>query len=275
MDRRKFIRLASPLTLLLANGTLVRAANTWYDQENRKKVLLRMAVASDGHYGQKGTPFDEYYATLIQRINEEHARNPFHFTVVNGDIIHDDPTFFPAAKKWLDQLAMPYYVSQGNHDHCTPEEWQRIWSMPVNHSFSLARQSFFLATTSNARGDYLCPDIRWLDEQLSLHAQQQAFVFLHINPAGTGDHAVQCPEWDDLIARHKHIRAVFNGHDHMQDTVLMRGSLPFVFDGHFGGNWGKPYRGFRIVELWKDQSLVSYIMDPHQKMNDTRLYQTN
>ena len=275
MDRRRFIRIASPLTLLLTDGRLLNAANTWYDDESRKKISLRIAVASDGHYGQKDTLFDDHYAALVKRINEEHLRLPFHFTVINGDIIHDDAAFFPSAKKWLDQLDMPYYVSQGNHDHCTPEDWQRIWNMPVNLSFSKQGQSFFIATTSNSKGDYLCPDIKWLDAQLTAHgSKQQAFIFIHINPAGKGDHSVQCPEWEEMISRHSNIRAVFNGHDHMQDNILMKDRLPFIFDGHFGGSWGKPYKGFRVVELWRDKTLATYMMDPHQQLNPAKLIHT-
>jgi 3',5'-cyclic AMP phosphodiesterase CpdA len=275
MDRRKFIRAASPLWLALSNGSLLRAANNWYDDEQRRKAVLRIAVASDGHYGQKDTPYDEMYAALVKRINEEHRRLPFHFTVINGDIIHDDPSFLSAAKKWLDQLEMPYYVSQGNHDHSSPELWQQTWNMPVNLDFSRGPHSFFIATTSNVKGEYLCPDIQWLDKKLTEHgSKQHAFLFLHINPASTGDHSVKCDEWDKLISRHTQIRAVFNGHDHMQDTVLMKGNLPFVFDGHFGGNWGKPYKGFRVVELWKDHTLASYMMDPNAKINPAKLYYT-
>ena len=58
MDRRRFIRIASPLTLLLTDGRLLNAANTWYDDESRKKVSLRIAVASDGHFGGSwGKPY--------------------------------------------------------------------------------------------------------------------------------------------------------------------------------------------------------------------------
>ena len=49
----------------------------------------------------------------------------------------------------------------------------------------------------------------------------------------------------------------------------MKNQLPFIFDAHFGGDWGTPYRGFRVVELMKDNSLVTYIMNPSEKINET------
>jgi hypothetical protein len=43
---------------------------------------------------------------------------------------------------------------------------------------------------------------------------------------------------------------------------------PCLFDAHMGGSWGTPYKGFRVVEILKDGTLVSYMMNPTQKIND-------
>ena len=72
-----------------------------------------------------------------------------------------------------------------------------------------------------------------------------------------------------ICIKHKNVRAVFNGHDHNEDGIKMKNQLPFIFDAHFGGDWGTPYRGFRVVELMKDNSLVTYIMNPSEKINET------
>ena len=64
------------------------------------------------------------------------------------------------------------------------------------------------------------------------------------------------------------MRAVFNGHDHDQDDIKMKNNVPYIFDSHFGGNWGTDYRGFRIVELRKDNSLLTYILNPSEKLNE-------
>ncbi len=175
---------------------------------------------------------------------------PFSFCVINGDIVHDDKTHFPAAKKALDHLQCKYYVSQGNHDHVTAEEWKAIWNMPVNLDFSIKKSSFLIATTSDEKGTYLCPDLNWLTQKLEEHkAQEHIFIFIHINPGKLTKHAVDCPELFELFAKHKNIRAVFNGHDHDEEGIKKREAIPFVFDAHFGGSWGTSYRGFRIVEL--------------------------
>jgi hypothetical protein len=47
----------------------------------------------------------------------------------------------------------------------------------------------------------------------------------------------------------------------------MRDNIPFLFDSHFGGNWGTNYKGFRVVELLKDHSMLTYLMNPTEKIN--------
>ena len=44
--------------------------------------------------------------------------------------------------------------------------------------------------------------------------------------------------------------------------------LAALFDGHVGGSWGVNYRGFRVVELKEDGSLLSFIMNPVKRQND-------
>ncbi len=70
-----------------------------------------------------------------------------------------------------------------------------------------------------------------------------------------------------MIKLHKNVRAVFHGHEHDQDDVKIVDSVPYMFDSHVGGSWGTSYRGFRVVEVLKDNSIVTYIMNPTEKLN--------
>ncbi len=272
MKRKEFLRLAAPAFLLLANGDILRANTATDWEELRKKRRLRFVVASDGHYGQKGTDYEAFFQTLVTRSNEEHGRDSFDFCMINGDIIHDDRTHFPAAKRALDGLRPKYYVSQGNHDHVNAADWQSIWQMPVNLDFRMRRNSFLIATTSNEQGTYLCPDTAWFEERLQAHSRQDnVFIFLHINPGKLTKYGVDCKELLELFAKHKNIRAVFNGHDHDEEGIKMHNGIPYVFDAHFGGDWGTPYRGFRVVELMADHSVLTYIMDPVNQLKKDRI----
>ena len=272
MKRRDFIKFTTPVIILLANGKIVRATETdpyeWYS----RKIKLRFAVASDGHYGEPGTDYENFFAKLVGRVNEEHAVNPFAFCMINGDVVHNDKTLYPAAKEALDKLKTPYYVSQGNHDHVTAGEWKAIWNMPVNHDFSIKKTSFLIATTSDEKGTYLCPDVQWIAGKLEEYKQQeQVFIFLHINPGKQTANAVDCPALFDVLAKYNNVKAVFNGHDHDEEGIKMKNNIPFIFDAHFGGSWGTAYRGFRVVELLRDNSVVTYIMNPLEKINEAIL----
>ena len=271
MLRRKFLEQSSAAMLVLASGKIIRLSDV-YEEWLNKKPTLRFVVASDGHYGQKDTEYVKFFSELTGKINQLHAENPFHFCVVNGDIIHDDKKFFPEAKKALDALTVKYYISQGNHDHCTPDEWQQLWSMPQNFDFKIKKNSVLIGTSSNEQGTYLPPDVKWFAEKLEEHKNQHnVFIFVHINPVKQTKNAVDSPEFLGLLSRYKNVRAIFNGHDHDEDNIKIKNKIPFIFDAHFGGNWGTSYRGFRIVELRKDNSLLTYILNPSEKLNEQTL----
>jgi hypothetical protein len=272
MKRKEFIRLTtSTALLLLANGRVVKAIRQFTEEDLASRSLFRFAVASDGHYGEKGTEYEQYFSTLVSSINIDHRQRPFKFVVVNGDIVHNDKVHYPAAKQALDQFECKYYVSQGNHDRVTADEWQSVWNMPVNFDFTHRKKAFLVGTTSNEKGEYLCPDIPWFSEKLEAHKNKDVFIFVHINPGALTKNAVDCPEFFQLLEKYPNIKAVFNGHDHDQEDIKFKSNIPFVFDAHFGGSWGTAYRGYRVVEVMKDGSALTYIMNPLEKINNTKL----
>ena len=272
MQRRKFIQNSSSAFILLASGQVIKTDDSWIDTLEAKKLILRFADASDGHYGQPETDYEGYFKSLVNRINGEHAVSPFEFCMINGDIIHDDKEYCPAAKAALDRLEMKYYVSQGNHDMLTAAEWEQTWKMPINLHFSSRKNSFVIASTSNETGKYLCPDLSWMATTLEkLKRQKNVFVFIHINPVKLTTHAVDCPEFLHVLKRYKNVRAVFNGHDHDEEKIKLKENIPFVFDAHFGGSWGTDYRGYRIVELYSDNTIATWVMNPEVKINEATL----
>ncbi|MBL7744184.1 MAG: metallophosphoesterase [Chitinophagaceae bacterium] len=271
MRRRDFIKQASAAFVILQSGDILSFTGD-HDELRASRPVLRFAVASDGHYGQPNTEYEEYFSDMVRHINRHHVEKEFDFCMINGDIIHDDKKWFAEAKAALDKLAVKYYVSQGNHDHVTAEEWQAIWNMPVNLDFRVRKNTVLIGTTSNENGTYLCPDLNWFARKLEEHKKQKnVFIFIHINPVKHTKNAVDCPEFFELLSKYRNVRAVFNGHDHDVDTIKMKEHIPFIFDAHFGGNWGTAYRGFRVVELRKDNSILTYILNPSDKLNEQTL----
>jgi 3',5'-cyclic-AMP phosphodiesterase len=259
MKRRQFLQKAS-LGALVLGASGVQAATNW---DFMQKPILRFAVASDGHYGQKNTEYEAFFRTLVEQVNLQHTTRPLDACVINGDIIHDEKPLLQAAKMALDGLKMPYFVTQGNHDMVSPAEWKAVWGQEVNQAVEFKKSVFLLGTTSNEKGEYLSPNVEWFRDQLERYENKQnIFIFVHITPLKWTANGVDAQEFQQLMVNYPNIRAVFNGHDHDQAGIRWQGRVPYLFDSHFGGAWGTTYRGFRMVELRKDQSILTYLLDP-------------
>jgi hypothetical protein len=267
-SRRSFIRNISFASAFLLSGKIsdLTGAEVY---RLRKKVKLRFVVASDAHYGQPKTEFDAMIDKITTQVNLFHKTNPLDFTVINGDIIHNEKPLMPLAKQKLDQLTMPYYVTRGNHDMVTEEEWKATWNTPLNHDVVVKKQAIILGDTSNEKGTYLSPDLVWLKQKLDEHKKKKhVFIFLHIPQAKWTVNGIDTPAFFELLKNYPNIKAVFHGHEHDQDGVKMSGNIPFFFDSHIGGSWGTAYKGFRVVELMDDDSLVTYMMNPVEKIGE-------
>ncbi len=182
-------------------------------------------------------------------------------------IIHDKKDFLPLAKQKIDALDPAYYVTRGNHDMVSADYWQEVWGMPLNHTVIAKDQAVILADTSNEAGKYLSPNLEWLQEQLEANKKRKhVLLFLHIPQKAWTSNAVNTPGFESLVDKYPNVTAIFHGHEHDQDGVKLLGNrqTPCLFDAHMGGNWGTPYKGFRVVEILKDGTLVSYMMNPDE-----------
>jgi Icc protein len=269
-SRRSFLKNVSFATAFFAVGGFRKiSASTVF--ENRKNVAIRFVVASDAHYGQAGTAYDEMIEKITTQINSFHAEAPLDFCVINGDIIHNEKKLLPLAKQKLDALHPVYYVTRGNHDMVSADYWNEVWGMPLNHTVVVKNQAIVLGDTSNEEGKYLSPDLTWLAQVLESNKHRKhAFLFLHIPQKAWTANAVNTPAFEALVDQYPNISAIFHGHEHDQDGVKLLGTrqIPCLFDAHMGGNWGTPYKGFRVVEVLKDGTLLSYMMNPTQKINE-------
>jgi 3',5'-cyclic AMP phosphodiesterase CpdA len=250
-----------------------------------RKIKLRFAVASDLHYGQANTPFDQMTGELVTWMNKEKADKGLDALFINGDLTHDSSASLVTLRdKHLKTLSMPYYCGKGNHDFVdqTPgsptESWEKIWGHPSNHTVKLGDMVFLIAdTTAPAKADaYLAADHAWLQEQLLKHKDAPAvFVMIHIQQRkhkvdGWPEHGVkdeaQVPKAEavmKLLETTPNVRAVFHGHNHLETSVYVSGERRYFFDSHLGGNWGAK-RGYRIVEVYDDHSAVTYQVNGEQ-----------
>jgi len=266
-SRRKFIKNVSFASVLFLTGGMksLSAAEVF---QLRNKVKLRFVVASDIHYGQAKTPFDDNINTAIQKINQFHHEHHLHFCVMNGDLIHNEKSFMPQMKTKLDGLKMPFYVTRGNHDMVSLEEWEQVWKTPTHHDAVINNNALILGDSSNEKGEYISPNLDWLENKFIEHQDKKnILLFIHIPQIASLPSGINTPSFTSLLKKYKNIKAVFHGHDHTQDTAKVIEGIPFIFDAHIGGDWGTDYHGFRVVEIMKDNTLVTYMMNPTTKMN--------
>jgi DNA repair exonuclease SbcCD nuclease subunit len=234
----------------------------------KKKVVLRFAVGSDSHYGQPDTDFETYISDFVAHINAFHKKAKLDACVVNGDLIHDKKELLVLAKQQLDKLTLPYCVTQGNHDQVSAEYWQEVWDVSINYEKVFGKNVLLMMTTSNEKGEYLSPDLNWLNQKLIEHKSKNVFLFLHIGQQKWTPNSIDNAAYAELLQKHTNVKAVLHGHDHNLDGEKMLGAVPHLYDSHIGGSWGTLYKGFRVVEVLKDNSVQTYMMNPTVRISD-------
>lgn len=287
-SRRRFLATTSGAALLSSLPA------RWVSAEElpaNSKPLLRFAVASDLHYGQNNTPFDEMTGEMVDWINAEKRGKGLDALFLNGDLTNDSsPMLLQLRDKHLSRLEVPYHCIKGNHDFVDQAagsptgSWQAIWGYPANHTITLGDYVVVMCdTTAPAKSNvYLAADIDWLKQQLEAHKKAPAiFVMIHINQRkhgvegwpkhGLHDKAEQ-PKGEavmSLLESTPNVRAVFHGHNHLETGVYVSGERRYFFDSHVGGSWGAK-RGYRIVEVHEGGRLVTCQINAEDELELSR-----
>ena len=244
-----------------------------------RNIKLRFAVASDLHYGQENTPFDEMTGEMVTWMNREKETKGLDAVFLNGDLTHDVPAHLLALRdKQLSKLEVPYHVCKGNHDFIDgkpgspTESWEKIWGVPSNHTVKIGDFVFITADTSapHQADAYLAADIDWIEQQLDAHRDAPGiFMIIHIaqrkhNVDGWPRHGVhvaeEVPKAEavmELLEATPNVRAVFHGHNHAEMGVYISGERRYFFGSRVGGSWGAK-RGYRIVEIDEEHRIVTY-----------------
>ncbi|MBS1600097.1 MAG: metallophosphoesterase [Bacteroidetes bacterium] len=277
LTRKEFLGLTLKSVFVIGAGNSLQSfVPRNFKLPPKDQIKLRFALASDGHYGQPDTNFAFHHDNMVGWLNKEKESRGVDFSVINGDLFHNDSSFLPEIKKKWDELKMPYYVSHGNHDNVANEIWEKTWANPLYHSFEKNDSGFIILNTANEKGDYICPDIEWTKKHLELYqSKKHLFVFMHITPFKWTKGGIDCPAIVELFDKQSNLRGIFHGHDHDIDGMKENKGKYYFFDAHIAGNWGTEYRGYRIVEVLENGEILSYQMDgaKDEKINSTKLQQ--
>lgn len=275
LSRRHFITLSIKGIFVIGAGNALQSFGVNnFRLPSPEKVSLRFALASDGHYGEPNTKYEQLHDEMIAWLNAEKEQRGVDFSVINGDLFHNDAAFLPIVKSKYDKLKMPYYVSHGNHDQTDAVTWEKTWNIPLHYAFEKKDAAFLILNTADEKGKYICPDLQWTKENLTRYSlKKQLFVFMHITPVKWTDNAIDCPELLELFSKQSNLKAVFHGHDHDQDGAKEKDGKHYFFDSHIAGSWGTAYHGYRIVEVLTDGKILTYQMNPSstEKVNSNEI----
>lgn len=264
MDRRKFLQSVTALTVLAACG---KTEGTELPAEE-EKVLLRFALASDIHFGEDKTDYQSQITNLKTHFAAFQKNNPCAFFAINGDIIHNDPAFLPPAHQALKGLHDTIYVTQGNHDRVSDTVWKQTWNCDLNFDVVHGDSAFIFGTTSDVVGSLSCPNMTIMQTLLDKHRDKKhVFIFWHIHPHYQ---EMNCTDVLAVLSKYPNVRAVFNGHDHNDESVKTIAGIPYLFNGRIAGSWGSFDRNFRVVEVTNTR-VITYLMTPTVKKKQTTL----
>jgi len=275
ISRKEFLQHAIRGVFVLGVGQSLQSyASEEFRLPPRSEAILRFVLVSDGHYGQADTNYDYHHDNMVSWLNKEKEQRGLDFAVVNGDLFHNDPSFLAPVKKKWDALDMPYYVSHGNHDLSDEATWKNVWSRSWNFSYEQKDAAFLVLNTADEKGNYVCPDLEWIRGELNrFQSKKHLIVFMHITPFKWTPGGEDCPELVALFNSQSNLRLIFHGHDHDQDHVKENAGKYYFFDSHIGGNWGTDYRGYRIVELLRNNEILTYQVNPatESKVNENKV----
>ncbi|MGX5820913.1 metallophosphoesterase family protein [Chitinophaga lutea] len=266
LTRRKFLGDTLKGIMLIGAGNALQSfAPAGFTLPAKKKVAYRFVLASDGHYGQDKTPFADTHRQMVEWFNKEKQGRGVDRAFINGDLFHNNPQLLPEVKQTWDALSMPYSVSHGNHDMAPEEDWEKTFGTKWHHVVETKHAAFLVLNTADIKGKYICPDLEWTKTQLAKYAgKRHLFVVMHITPVKWTEHGIDCPGLVEMFSQQKNLRAVFHGHDHIEDGMKEKNGKHYFFDAHIGGNWGTPYSGYRVVEVLTSGEVLTYQVNPAQ-----------
>lgn len=255
-----------------------------------RKIEHRIVATGDGHWFDhhitsahkrlgkwaNNQGYEERHRDMIAWLNAEIDGDGADFVVFNGDLVTNRPEHLPIIKEVYNTLKGKYYVTHGNHDHSSEENWRKIWGYGRDHSFTLGDYAVILLNSSNEKGKYECADHVWLQGQLNAHVDKAGvLVFCHIWQHGDCGSlgGVDCPEVTEMLLDAENAKMVVYSHTHRRDghypifKSLNDGGrqLDAFFTGHFSA-WGLPNPGYRVIEIYADGGIGTYAFDPANKM---------
>ena len=171
---------------------------------------------------------------------------------------------------------MPLFIARGNHERNDSaseillHQYGHISSNRFYYTHTEKNTFFIVLDTyeSGKEGAILGDQLTWLEHQLDSASSDPSinhiFIFMHqpLYPQGrhTGEDLSNANELHQLFLKHKKIRAVFSGHDHMFNKYVRDGMI-YITTGGGGGvlyrGYGGDYHHFLKVSFFSDSARIN------------------
>jgi len=171
---------------------------------------------------------------------------------------------------------MPLFIARGNHERNDPvsevilHQYGHITADHFYYTHS-EENTFFIVLDTYERGfegAILGDQLAWLEYQLESVSSDPSiyniFIFMHqpLYPQGRhkGEDLSNANELHQLFLKHKKIRAVFSGHDHLFNKYVKDGMI-YITTGGGGGalykSYGGNYHHFLKVTFYNDTARIN------------------
>ena len=171
---------------------------------------------------------------------------------------------------------MPLFIARGNHEgnDSVSEVILHQYSNFTTDNFYYThseKNTFFIVLDTYEKGSegaILGDQLSWLQHQLDSASSESSinhiFIFMHqpLFPQGRhiGEDLSNANELHQLFLKHKKIRAVFSGHDHLFNKYVKDGII-YITTGGAGGvlyrDYGGDYHHFLKVSFFSDSARIN------------------
>lgn len=233
-----------------------------YLQDNHSSSTDENIVIGDGP-PTKPEGYAERLDLLINVLKEEKTKG-MNFFISNGDLVHDDPSYLQTIKNKFDEVGVPYYVTYGNHDRATEQQWYDVWGYNRNTDFAFGDYAFILPNTSNEVGARLPADHEWAEQKLDQYADKKGiFMVAHVPQTTRWRNSADAIAVRNVLKQAKNFIGSIHSHVHGAITTERIDDLIFSMTGHFA-HYGRNFYSIRRFEVIED-GIISELYDVTNK----------
>lgn len=208
----------------------------------------------------------ELAVTEINKLNPD-------LVILNGDIGEiNQVSAYRTMKSIFEEFNAPWYISKGNHDCISYNDWKTVFDMDVTHgiddfySFEYEDYAFVCVnpfqTPNGGNWTEVTVDETELESILDSYSDKDAiFVF---------SHWISRTQTRDLIMGKTNVKCMFFGHTHVKAYTITLNNKPIFTNQHFS----TPYQiqtqryydrnlpwAFRITDIDDNENITSVMKE--------------